>query len=423
MNKPKESPYVPFYSRWKWRPKLSLRMLLLMLTCAAFAILWAVGSPAQLHRKDQAIANELESLGTRVFFAKNDRPIGSSFFIRLGFEDIYKLVSQVGIEGVEVTEKHLQLLSQLHGPKFIRLSNCKPLDDESMAALSELDTLERIDLNGTGFTEEGLLHLEKLPQLERLNLRNPNSPETQLGYEALHRIEQRLPINLESEIPETSWVRIQEIVETDDSKKLGYSVQSPWMMSDMAYPLSPAPGYAPVDSTATQDVSKLKPLAIRKEFLTAIDFSVAWHVPLQVVEIPGDNDIDDLLPQLSQITSLEELLLPYNKVGSETLKHWRPLTELKVLNLRNSTEISDADIESLLHFQKLEVLNLGASSITSVAATKLMVQLLELHTLVLPDSIRNDVNVPNGMNVHFAEDFLPPRKNSWNSWSVPSEYE
>lgn len=419
--------YVPFYARWKWRPKLSLRMLMLLMTCAAVAFVYVVASPAHRHRRENAIAAELRSRGARVFFSSNDRPFGSGFFTRLGFGDIYQLVSQVDFVGVKVQEEHMQLLAELHHPEAIRIVRSHELNRQTFVALAKLDTVTRIDLRGTEFSEDNLMQLEGLPNLDRLSLRDPDTADTQLDYEALERVEKRLPINLNSEIPAAYHARIYHDNLSSETRKYVFRVESPWFAQaaylDELDPAIKSDGFGDAiesDATAPRGTGSLE---VRDRFRTMVDFSVNWRVPLQVADIPGDNDVDDLLPTLSQLTSLEELLLPYNHVDSATLQAWRSLSNLKILNLRNSTDISDADIESILSLQNLEVLNLGASNITHHSVTRLLRNLPKLHTLVLPHTVRDKVDTPANTKVYFADHLLPPRKNSYDRWSIPIEAE
>ena len=421
MSKSPAAEYVPFYARWKWRPKLSLRTLMLLMTFAAIGFVYVVAWPAQRQRRDEAIAAELRSHGARVFFSKRHRPVGSDFLIRLGFSDIYQSVSQVDFVGINFRKEHVQLLAELNGPEAIRIVDSQELDEQTFAALAKLDTVARIDLWGTKFSESNLLQLERLPGLESLSLKDRWSPVAQLDYEALRRVEKRLPIDLNSEIPAAHHAGIYHDNLFGETKKHVFRVESPWFAQVAYNDLSSArepDGF--IDASAPPPGKSLK---IRDKFRAMVDFSVQWHVPLQVVDIPGDNDVDDLLPALSQLTSLEELLLPYNQVNGATLQAWRSLTNLRVLNLRNSTEISDADIESILSLQKLEVLNLGAANITPSSAERLLRNLPQLHTLVLPHTVRDKVDIPKNTNVFFADHLLPPRKNEFDRWSIPSEAE
>lgn len=395
---------------------------MLLMTCAAIAFVYVVAWPAHRHRHDETIAAQLRTHGARVFFSKMDRPFGSRFVTRLGFGDIYRLVSQVDFVEVNVREEHVQLLAELNRPEAIRIIRSRELDEQTFVALAKLDTVTRIDLRGTEFSEENLLQLEGLPNLERLSLRDPDTADTQLDYEALERVEKRLPINLNSEIPPAYHARIYHDNLYSDTEKYVFRVEWPWLAEE-AYFLDPpleSDGFVDADATVPRGTDSLE---IRDRFRAMVDFSVNWRVPLQVVDIPADNDVDDLLPVLSQLTSLEELLLPYNHVNGATLQAWRSLKNLKVLNLRNSTDISDAEIESILSFQKLEVLNLGAANITPSSAKRLLRNLPHLHTLVLPHTVRDKVDIPINTKVFFADRLLPPRKSSYSAWSVPIDAE
>ena len=68
--------------------------------------------------------------------------------------------------------------------KFLRLNRTR-IDDESIAALRAMKTLEHLDLTRTKVTDAGLKHLESLPNLRKLILRR--SLVTQNGYDAFEK--------------------------------------------------------------------------------------------------------------------------------------------------------------------------------------------------------------------------------------------
>jgi hypothetical protein len=91
-------------------------------------------------------------------------------------------VERISVDDTKVTDEgllHLRACSKL---RFLGLNGI-PITDKGLAEISDLAELDSISLNGTKITDAGLVHLEKLTKLKHLWLRN--TAITDAGYRKL----------------------------------------------------------------------------------------------------------------------------------------------------------------------------------------------------------------------------------------------
>lgn len=143
-----------------------------------------------------------------------------------------------------------------------------------------------------------------------------------------------------------------------------------------------------------EGVSKLKNLrelelvgsAIGDEGVRAI----AQMKQLEDLKIFGRVCSPEALGDLAQLRNLRRLILSYTTVTDEVLDAYRSLTELRILGLWRSFDITDAGVAHLLNLSRLEEVNLGSAKNLTDASTLTLAQLPSLKRLAISRGITDE---------------------------------
>jgi hypothetical protein len=120
--------------------------------------------PPELPSTQELAAKELERIGAKVKFNKN--------------ED----VDEVDFSGLDITDEYLKLLEPFPFVNVLNLTDT-PITDAGLKHLENMEFLRFLYLYGTNIQGPGLVHLKTLPRLEHLCL-----DETQVGDAGLEHL-------------------------------------------------------------------------------------------------------------------------------------------------------------------------------------------------------------------------------------------
>ncbi|WP_417734220.1 leucine-rich repeat domain-containing protein [Rosistilla oblonga] len=111
-------------------------------------------------------------------------------------QDIARLAKLRDLESLNLhmTKMHEGAIPGLDELRLKRLMlNRTRVDDDSIAALRKMTTLEHLDLTRTKVTDAGLKHLESLPNLRKLVLRR--ALVTKAGYDAFQKAHPKIKVS------------------------------------------------------------------------------------------------------------------------------------------------------------------------------------------------------------------------------------
>ncbi len=209
-----------------------------------------------------------------------------------------------------ITPEQFKLIGSLKGLKELTLYNKCPLNDETLALLADLPSLEKVGIDGAMFSDAGMKHMagwKSLKQMTFFHCLNkkeftgagvahlkdlPNfesfgcggSPFTDAGMEAV------------AKLPKLKDLRVWHTMNTD------------------------------AGTAKLKDATNLKSVWLAPQFTTRIT--------------------DQSLEHLAACPSLEEVKITETRLTWDGLKHLKSLPKLKKLNL-DETDISEADLAKL----------------------------------------------------------------------------
>lgn len=255
-------------------------------------------------------------------------------------------------------DESLSLLSDLDNVTWVSLEG-SPITNEGLVHISQLTELEHLFLGYSRVTGEGLPRLGKLPKVKRLSLRGLSVKDTELAS---------LP-----EMPLLAELGLDDTAITDEGlihlEKFA-SVTKLWL-----------------DNTKISDkglVHLQKLPALETLYLQRTDvagpgledlktLSGLRYLSLKRVRLrPGT------LAHIAQLSQLEILGLDDTNVTDQQLAELMPLKHLRTLWL-SKTPITDAAVEHLVRLKSLQNLHLHASQVNEAGADKIREQLPGCH--------------------------------------------
>ena len=183
----------------KLRPRMSLRVLLVVVTMAAVCLGWLVSSArrqrAALHSLDAALVMWDYQLPDGNFnrWDPHAQPPYPKWFRQLAGNDMLGTVR--GVAMVSPTQRiSLEPLRSLPDVELLNLTGSQ-LDEDQLQFVAELKTLHVLNLDMTSVGDRGLAHLADMDSLAVLSLVSTNV--TDAGLVHLHGMKQLQQLDLE----------------------------------------------------------------------------------------------------------------------------------------------------------------------------------------------------------------------------------
>ena len=155
--------------------------------------------PPELPSSQDLAAKELEKIGAKVVFNRNDD------------------VVEVDFAGQPVTDEYLKLLEPFFFLRSLTLIDAK-ITDDGLAALGDFEYLRFLYLYGTSISDAGLSHLRGLSRLERLCLDHTQVSDTGLSDLKIHNRLQLLHLDTKGEITEAGLVNLYGLNQLQELK-------------------------------------------------------------------------------------------------------------------------------------------------------------------------------------------------------------
>jgi Leucine-rich repeat (LRR) protein len=282
------------------RRRRFLRLVILAPILLVLAVAITLGLIAHKARQQRQAVAALDEMGCKVSFARHDT---------------WTLLERVR-----------KMLGE-DEPRNVVMLNCQHsnLTDEGMIHLEALPQLEELNLTDTQVTDEGLTHIRDLVQLTRLYLgRSRKGPVERAGRRTYK-----------------PYLKIEVVHVTDT-------------------------GMAQL-----RQLAKLEVLSLRGSQVTDVGLLHFDEFPkLESLFIDETQVADAGLFRLAGLTQLRELDLAMTRVTDSGLDHLQGLTQLAHLNLAG-TQITDAGLASLQELTRLTDLQLQYTAITDAGVESL----------------------------------------------------
>ncbi|MBE7492670.1 MAG: hypothetical protein HS108_13075 [Planctomycetes bacterium] len=247
----------------------------------------------------------------------------------------------------EVTARGINHLRGLKKLRYLDISHLR-VNDETLASLKELRSLEMLDLSGTPLSGRGFTHLERLTALREIRL-NGCEELSDEGVAALSM----LPALRELSLRQSASLTAVGLAHLADCRRLTHL--SLWQCGGMS------------DGVLKRlsELTELKLLVVTTHSATR------------------DHVTDEGAKYLGKLTSLEKLrLFGWEKLTDEGLAHLKALEQITELFLDGSFEITDNGLAHLKALKKLERLRLWGCFRISDAGLAHLEELPNLRHLV-----------------------------------------
>ncbi|MFH5806785.1 hypothetical protein [Alienimonas sp. DA493] len=261
-------------------------------------------------------------------------------------------------------------------------------DDDAMATVGKLTSLERLDISGTPVTNEGLAELSGLTNLKVLRLKTvPVDDLAPLeGMTELRELDVRFSnvgdaaMESVAKLPNLSALKLERSKVTDEGlKKL--SPEQPLRVLDLDTGFSD-----PLPILAEKGYTDLRALELdRTDIYGAEGFApLTQFKDLRVLSLQEAYPYDeDLQPVLGELTKLESLNLRQTPVTNALMPTVGELTELKTLNLAEVSAVTEPGLKELAPLTKMEDLDLWATGATDATMTEVIANFENLKALSL----------------------------------------
>jgi len=243
-----------------------------------------------------------------------------------------------------LTDAGVAHLSKLTGLKYLWV-NCasnSPLTDESLQVIGGLHRLEELHIVGTGFTAEGVAHLFGLKGLQVLSL---GASEVDNDY-------------------------LKQFAKLKSLRSLSWAFDNNVTLSGLKA-LDGLPTLETLNAKQVRqdngglDLSGLKGLKDLKLWL-CVHAKVGGE-DIRVYDAFRDSD----LACLSALTNLEWLSLAGPGIGDDGVKYLAPLTNLEILEITGSADLTDNALKYLTAMRELRSLYIYDSRITEAGLAHL----------------------------------------------------
>lgn len=152
----------------RWRA-----MVILLVVIAFFLISYEISSLWLEHRQERfnLFVDSLKDQGVKVNI-RTQEPDWIGPYKKYLPARVIELCSikqtRVTLAGDKVTRKSLECISQLPNVTALTITDAPNIDDDSLAALSEVKSLEELCVDGTRLSGVGFIHLQNLPKLRAI---------------------------------------------------------------------------------------------------------------------------------------------------------------------------------------------------------------------------------------------------------------
>jgi Leucine-rich repeat (LRR) protein len=235
-------------------------------------------------------------------------------------------------------------------------------DDEELAHLKGVPTLEELSIHRTGITDKALRHIEALSRLAVLDL--SGEPITDTGFEQVKGLTNLRSINLwRTRISDKSLATLAALPHLEELDLSGTFISNDGL-------------------ALLADHKSLKRLSVND---TAVGDDGLVHVArlkqLEELSLFGLRITDKGLQHLQGLTELTDLDLTNSLVTDQGLAHLAAMKNLSSLRLHGAS-ITDDGVERLIQFSHLATLHLSQTQVTDAGLERLAA-LKELQTLYI----------------------------------------
>ena len=408
-------------SRRRWL-QFGVRSLL-VLTLLAAVLFWLT-TFWRPYQRQRAALDEIARLGG----SYQTRPLGPSWLPEFLAKD-YVEVTDVSFEDMgherraAIGSHDLRCLCHLIGVRRLCLSRMHGIDDGALASVSQLASLESLDLSYTPITDRGLCLLEDLPRLRELSLRYTNATEAGVfrlsrlreleklvyhhtgecgdvilgGFPALRRLELAecvvrlgaIGVSADSvivtDMPKLEELKIEGCVKQRLALRRLPSLKTCTVaLSGEAIVIEHAPAL---------ETLRLEPLFIEHVSLVAtgthpggrhssIAAALRQRDRLKRLELTACCWTDDDLAVLDSLPNMQTLALrAIPGMKGAGLRHLSHLKQLKELDLSGNPQLGDDALDCLMALPPLDELRLDDTSVSQPALRRLA----QVHKTVVPE--------------------------------------
>lgn len=256
-----------------------------------------------------------------------------------------------------------------HLPKLqlLRL-NSSILDQKMFRWMSELETLEILDLRHTNISDSDLADVGRLVNLRKLDLEATNISDEGLKHlSALVNLQQ-----LNVSRTNVSFAGLVHLLKDIQNRSLDEALHviGHQMVEDTGVALSDL-NVNDKDLETLVELKRLGGLALENSAITDKGLGVVEHFPeLETLGLCNTGITDAGLGHLQRLTNLRTLVLSGTKITNAGLQHLSNLNGLESLYLSN-TSISDSGLSHLRGLSSLKLLDLAGTQVTESGVTTL----------------------------------------------------
>jgi internalin A len=355
------SPFPASRPSLKWRPRLSVRALMLAVLVIG-GVLGLVLHRARVQHEAVIAIQEAggsvcyhwQRIGNYMITGPTSPTWWDSFMARLG-PDMFGRVVWVGFNGNSTAEPDDALLAQISQIRSLEELDFRPLGlskpgfashrsvtDAGLVHLRNLPRLRRLNLSRTGVRGPGLVHLRGMKQLRWLELL-----ELPLGDDDLSHLEGLTSLeilNLSSDrITDAGLAHLAGLTNLHQLQ-----LESPWITTAGLRHVS---GMTQLSGLVLNSprIDSLRPL----DHLTSL-----WWLSLRDTAI-GDDD----MAIIGRFKALFDLQLSHTRISDSGMVHLAGLSQVVVLDL-SDTRITDAGLTSLIGLKKCNYVGLYGTGVT-----------------------------------------------------------
>ena len=326
--------------RWLWRPRISLRGLLILVSLVS-VVFFGVASVRRAYERDSEAQWSLAT--TLGFTFESDTILPSWVFHFIARERLrwFERASsaQCARLAVDGAMKFRHKPEELES--FQRISDCRHLqllwieglaiNDQQLSTIANLRHLEHIHLNSLEINGESLRVLLELPNLRGVVIKNcPFEPSSLVVFSEIRRLRALTLAGFEVSSLHLRNLDVSELQALSLSETLVDDAISPLLARCEKLVALNLNGCKVTDATVSQlkNCRLLQSLFLDRTLVTGSGFEELTHLDLGIVHLEGSQLDDAGAEALAKVQSVELLVISRTKITAKGLKRLASLPKL-----------------------------------------------------------------------------------------------
>jgi len=276
-----------------------------------------------------------------------------------------------------ITDAGLAFLQSFPNLKALGLQRCNLITNDGLKHLEHVPNLERLYILYTLIGNEGMDHVAKLRKLRVLDLRG-----AKVGNEGIAKLREHptlvdlklRAVSIDDDaLPHIATIRQLRSLEAEDAAITGTELGQLAVLTDLQRLNLMRTYVSEVEFDTLKGLTKLRDVrlrgtATRSSVLNSLMASRDALVYLDLTECPVN---DEELPAIEPFQKLETLEIWQTNLGDSGLAHIAKLANLKTLDISKCKNVTGAGVGELTKLVKLETLNLSETGIDDAGLEKL----------------------------------------------------